>query len=98
AAGLRCAAGPCQSRRGRAATVIIVIAGVTVLSLCRLRARRPSAPFLVPLFPLAPRLFVGVYAALFVGTAWAARGTVLAAVAVLASAYGVSVVVSRPRG
>src|SRR2546427_524064 len=80
-----------------AGTVIIVIDGFTVLSLFRLRARRPSAPFLVPLFPLVPLLFVGVYAALFVGTAWAARGTVLAAVAVLGSAYGVSWMVSRPR-
>src|SRR2546430_636443 len=95
---LLAATGTFQSLLGLAVTVIIVIAGSTLLSLFRLRARRPSAPFLVPLFPLVPLLFVGVYAALVVGTAWAARGTVLAAVAVLASAYGVSVVVSRPRG
>src|SRR3989442_131911 len=94
---LLAATGTFQSLLGLAVTVIIVIDGFTVLSLFRLRARRPSAPFLVPLFPLAPLLFVGVYAALFVGTAWAARGTVLAAVAVLGSAYGVSWMVSRPR-
>ncbi len=94
---LLAATGTFQSLLGLAVTVIIVIDGFTVLSLFRLRARRPSAPFLVPLFPLVPLLFVGVYAALFVGTAWAARGTVLAAVAVLGSAYGVSWMVSRPR-
>src|SRR5437870_3885947 len=94
---LLAATGTFQSLLGLAVTVIIVIDGFTVLSLFRLRARRPSAPFLVPLFPLAPLLFVGVYAALLVGTAWAARGTVLAALAVLGSAYGVSWMVSRPR-
>jgi len=94
---LLAATGTFQSLLGLAVTVIIVIDGFTVLSLFRLRARRPSAPFLVPLFPLTPLLFVGVYAALFVGTAWAARGTVLAALALLGSAYGVSWMVSRPR-
>ena len=94
---LLAATGTFQSLLGLAVTVIIVIDGFTVLSLFRLRARRPSAPFLVPLFPLVPLLFVGVYAALFVGTAWAAPGTVLAAMAVLGSAYGVSWMVSRPR-
>src|SRR3989449_1893414 len=94
---LLAATGTFQSLLGLAVTVIIVIDGLTVLSLFRLRARRPSAPFLVPLFPFTPLLFVGVYAALFVGTAWAARATVLAALALLGSAYGVSRMVSRPR-
>src|SRR5206468_2841583 len=62
---LLAATGTFQSLLGLAVTVIIVIDGFTVLSLFRLRARRPSAPFLVPLFPLVPLLFVGVYAALF---------------------------------
>src|SRR2546425_10983975 len=79
-------------------TLFRSIDGFTVLSLFRLRARRPSAPFLVPLFPLVPLLFVGVYAALFVGTAWAARGTVLAALAGLGGAYGRCWIGSRPRG
>src|SRR5437762_1802544 len=54
---------------GLAITLILIIDSWTVMSLLRLRARTPQAPFRVPLYPLVPALFLLVYAALFVGTA-----------------------------
>jgi len=84
------ATGSFESLLGLAITVILVIDGFTVLSLFRLRARQPGAPFLVPGFPWVPLAFVGVYAALFVGTALGRPGLVAEAVALLVGAYALS--------
>ena len=70
--------------------MILVIDSFTVLSLFRLRARQPDAPFLVPWFPWVPLAFVAVYAALFVGTALGRPGLVAKAGALLVGAYGMS--------
>src|SRR5207245_9778794 len=68
--------GSFESLLGLAITVILVIDSFTVLSLFRLRARQPGAPFLVPGFPWVPLAFVGVYAALLVGPALGRPGLV----------------------
>ncbi|MGH7606185.1 MAG: APC family permease, partial [Gemmatimonadales bacterium] len=78
-----------------AIALILVIDAVAVASLFRLRARRPDAPFRVPLYPFLPALFIAVYAALLGGTAYAQPGLVLVAAAVLAGAYGFSFLVRR---
>src|SRR5438093_875839 len=73
---------------GLAIALVLVIDSWTVLALLRLRARRPLAPFRVPLYPLVPAVFLLVYAALFVGMAvadWRPAGVALGVVAV---AYG----------
>ncbi len=75
---------------GLAITVVLVLDSVTVLALFRLREREPQAPFLVPLFPVVPLLFIAVYAALFLGTAIAQPGLVAVALAVLGGAYALS--------
>jgi APA family basic amino acid/polyamine antiporter len=87
------ATGSFESLLGLAITVILVIDSFTVLSLFRLRARQPAAPFLVPGFPWVPLAFVAVYAALFVGTALGAPALVGKAVALLVGAYALSWVV-----
>ncbi|HZI22745.1 MAG TPA: amino acid permease [Gemmatimonadales bacterium] len=84
------ATGTFESLLGLAITVVLVLDSVTVLALFRLREREPQAPFLVPLFPVVPLLFIAVYAALFLGTAIAQPGLVAVAVAVLGGAYGLS--------
>jgi APA family basic amino acid/polyamine antiporter len=73
-----------------AIVLILLIDGFVVAALFRLRARAPEAPFLVPLFPALPVLFLLIYAALFVGTALAQPLVVVKAAAVLVAAYGVS--------
>jgi len=73
-----------------AIVLILLIDGFVVAALFRLRARAPEAPFLVPLFPVLPVLFLLIYAALFVGTALAQPFVVVKAAAVLAAAYLVS--------
>src|SRR6266699_609967 len=92
------ATGSFESLLGLAITVILVIDSFTVLSLFRLRARQPRAPFLVPWFPWVPLAFVGVYAALFVGTALGRPGLVAKAGALLVGAYGMSWTVEGGRG
>ena len=84
------ATGTFESLLGLAITVVLVLDSVTVLALFRLRERDPQAPFLVPLFPLVPLLFIAVYAALFVGTAIAQPALVAVALAVLGGAYALS--------
>ena len=84
------ATGTFESLLGLAITVVLVIDSFTVLSLFRLRARQPSAPFLVPLFPWVPLAFVGVYAALFAGTTVGRPGLVAKALALLVGAYAMS--------
>jgi APA family basic amino acid/polyamine antiporter len=70
--------------------IVLVIDGVSVAALFRLRARQPDAPFRVPFYPYLPALFIAVYAALFVGTAIAQPGLTLTAVAVLAGTWALS--------
>jgi APA family basic amino acid/polyamine antiporter len=73
-----------------AIVLILVIDGVTVASLFRLRARQPDAPFRVPLYPLTPALFIAVYGALYVGTAIAQPRLALIGVGVLAGTWALS--------
>ena len=81
-----------------AVALILLIDGFTVLALFRLRAREPRAPFSVPFYPWVPVVFVGVYAALLIGTAVAQPRLVGVAVAVLAVTYGVSWAVTGSNG
>jgi len=50
-----------------AITFILVTDGFMVVVLFKLRAARPTAPFQVPLYPVVPLLFLGVYLLLLVG-------------------------------
>ena len=68
-------------------TLILVIDGFMVIVLFRLKARKPEAPFRVPLHPFVPASFLLVYALLFVATAREQPGTTGVALAVLAVAY-----------
>ena len=73
-----------------AIALILAIDGFTVAALFRLRARQPDAPFRVPFYPFVPALFIAVYAALFVGTAYAQPRLALMAAAVLAGTWALS--------
>jgi APA family basic amino acid/polyamine antiporter len=73
-----------------AIVLILVIDGVTVAALFRLRARQPDAPFRVPLYPFVPALFIAVYAALLAGTALAQPRLVLIGAAVLGGTWALS--------
>ena len=84
------ATGTFEKLLGLAIVLILVIDGFTVVALFRLRAREPRAPFRVPVYPGAPILFVGVYLALFIGTALTRPVLVLVASGVLGAAYGMS--------
>ena len=78
-----------------AVVLILVIDGLTVASLFRLRARQPQAPFRVALYPWTPALFIAVYAALLVGTAMAQPTLVLVGAAVLAGTWALSLAVGH---
>jgi APA family basic amino acid/polyamine antiporter len=71
-------------------TLILIIDSIAVLSLVVARRRKPEAPFRTPLYPLLPVAFVGVYGALFVGTAVAQPGVVAISVGVMAATYVIS--------
>jgi APA family basic amino acid/polyamine antiporter len=73
-----------------AIVLILVIDGLAVAALFRLRARRPEAPFRVPFYPFVPALFIVVYAALFVGAALAQPALTLTAAAVLVGTWALS--------
>jgi APA family basic amino acid/polyamine antiporter len=79
-----------------AIVLILVIDAVAVAALFRLRARQPEAPFRVPYYPWVPAIFIGVYAALFVGTAVAQLGLALIGIAVLGCAWALSWLVAKP--
>jgi APA family basic amino acid/polyamine antiporter len=66
-----------------AITFILVTDGFMVVVLFKLRARRPTAPFLVPLYPLVPLLFLGTYLLLLVGALIQQPGITLAALGAL---------------
>ena len=64
---LLAASGTFERLLSLAITFILVTDGFMVVVLFRLRARRPAAPFRVPLYPVLPLLFLGVYVLLLVG-------------------------------
>jgi APA family basic amino acid/polyamine antiporter len=66
-----------------AITFILVTDGFMVVVLFKLRARQPTAPFLVPLYPLVPLLFIGTYLLLLVGALIQQPGITLAALGAL---------------
>lgn len=68
-------------------TLILIVDSIAVLSLLRARRKSAQAPFLSPLYPALPIVFVTVYAALFVGTAVAQPEVVLISVAVMGATY-----------
>ena len=69
--------------------IVLVLAtdGFMVLVLLRLRAREPRAPFLTPLYPAVPLLFLGVYAVLLLGALWQQPLQTAAALGVLVVAF-----------
>lgn len=73
-----------------AVVLILVIDGIAVASLFRLRARQPDAPFRTPLYPFVPTLFIAVYAALLGGAAMAQPKLVLIGLALLAVTWALS--------
>ncbi len=83
------ASGTFEMLLGLSITMILVIDSWTILALFPLRKREPMAPFRVPGFPVAPIVFVGVYAALFVGSL-RAQLSVTVAVGVIVAVYGAS--------
>jgi len=87
---LLAATGTFESLLALAIVQVVVIDSVAVLTLFRLRRREPSAPFSVPLFPWVPLLFVGVYVALFVGSALSQPKLVLVALGVMGAAWAAS--------
>src|SRR6266700_2775110 len=56
---------------GLAIVLILVIDGLAIVALFRLRAREGAAPFSVTWYPIVPLLLLVVYGALLAGTAWA---------------------------
>src|SRR5574341_481206 len=92
------ATGTFEKLLGLAITLILVVDGAMVLALVRLRRRHPDAPFRVPLYPLVPLLFAGVYAALFVGTAVANWRLAAVTVGVLGGVYGLTWTVKDGQG
>jgi len=84
------ATGTFERLLGLAITLILLVDGAMVLALFRLRRSRPDAPFLVPLYPVVPLLFAGVYGALFVGTAVKQPALAALTVGVLAAVYCLS--------
>jgi len=80
-----------------AITLVLVVDGAMVFALVRLRREQPDAPFLVPFYPLVPLLFVGVYAALFVGTALEQPALAALTISLLVAVYGLSWTVRERR-
>ena len=81
---LLAASGTFERLLSLAITFILVTDGFMVVVLFRLRARRPSAPFRVPLYPVLPLLFLGIYVLLLVGALIQQATITLAALAALA--------------
>jgi APA family basic amino acid/polyamine antiporter len=84
------ASGTFEKLLGLSITMILVIDSWTILALFPLRKREPLAPFRVPGFPVVPIVFVGVYAALFVGSLRAQVSVTALAVGVIVAVYGAS--------
>jgi len=92
---LLAATGTFESLLGLAIVQVVVIDSVAVLSLFRLRARQPQAPFLVPGFPFVPIAFVTIYAILFAVAAMGQPRLVALAAGVLGAMYALSWTVQR---
>jgi len=75
--------------------LVLVIDGFMVPVLHRLRGRDAAAPFRVPLYPFLPRLFLAIYALLFLAALVGQPGTTAVALGLVAAAYGLSRVVIR---
>ncbi len=73
-----------------AIALVLILDSLTIAALFPLRARQPDASFRVPLYPIVPLLFIGVYLALLVGTAMTQPGLVAIAAGVLVAAWGLS--------
>ena len=80
-----------------AIALVLAVDSIAIGSLFVLRARKPEAPFLVPLYPVVPAALLAVYAALFVGALLAQPGIVLIGVGVLVVTLGLSWLVPSPR-
>ena len=81
---LLAASGTFERLLSLAITFILVTDGFMVVVLFRLRAGRPAAPFRVPLYPVLPLLFLGIYVLLLVGALIQQATITLAALAALA--------------
>jgi len=92
---LLAATGTFEGLLALAITFILVTDGFMVVVLFKLRARRPAAPFRVPLYPVIPLLFLGVYVLLLVGALIQQPAITVAALAALALVGVVSWVVVR---
>jgi len=75
--------------------LVLLTDGFMVLVLFRLRRRRAEAPFRVPLYPLLPSLFLGIYALLFVVSARAQPLLAGVTLALLGLTYVAAVVSER---
>lgn len=71
-------------------TLILIVDSIAVLSLLRARSQSPQTPFQSPLYPTLPIVFVGVYAALFIGTAVAQPMVVVISLGVMGGTYVLS--------
>jgi basic amino acid/polyamine antiporter, APA family len=80
-----------------AIALVLILDSVTIAALFPLRARQPDAPFRVPLYPVVPLVFIGVYVALLTGTAMTQPVLVAIAAGVLMIAWLVSGLVASPR-
>lgn len=78
-----------------AISLILLTDGFMVLVLFRLRARTPDAPFRVPLYPILPALFLGIYAVMFVAVTIAQPGLTGIALGALAITYGIGWITTR---
>ncbi len=81
------ATGTFEKLIGLAIMLVLLIDGFAVLTLYRLRARGPDAPFHAPLGAFLPAAFVAVYAALLVGMLIADWTPVALAAVVLGTAF-----------
>jgi APA family basic amino acid/polyamine antiporter len=80
---LLAASGTFERLLSLAVVLVLMTDGFMVLVLFRLRARQPSAPFRVPLYPAVPLLFLAVYGLLLLGALWQQPAQTAVAVAVL---------------
>jgi len=84
---------------GLAIVLILVIDGLALVALLRLRPRAGAAPFSVPWYPVVPLLLLVVYGGLLLGTAWAQPQLVGWALVELALAYAAArVTIARSQG
>ena len=80
-----------------AIALVLILDSVTIAALFPLRAREPSAPYTVPLYPTVPAVFILVCVALLAGTVKAQPVTAAVAAGVVGLTYVLSGLVI-PRG